>query len=72
MRRRIMNPCGRWAYVVTAVAVAVVAVSSIVAAVRQSSWGPIVAVGWLPAVVAGTWWPGTRRRCLPRRSGQVG
>ena len=67
-----MKSWTRWIYVITAAAVAVVAVSSIVAAIRQGSWGPILAVGWLPAVVAATWWPGTRRRCLPRRSGQAG
>jgi len=62
----------RWMHVMTAVAVAVVAVSSIVTAVRQGSWGPVVSVGWLPAVVAATWWPGRRRRCLSRRRSQVG
>ena len=67
-----MKPWARWMHVIAGVAVAVVAVSSIVAAVRQGSWGPIVAVGWLPAVVVATWWPGKRRRCLPRRSGQAG
>ncbi len=63
-----MNSWARRMHMITLGAVAVVAVSSIVAAVRQSSWGPIVAVGYLPAVVAATWWPGTRRRCVPRRS----
>jgi hypothetical protein len=67
-----MRPWARWMQVMTAVAVAVVAVSSIVAAVRQGSWGPVVAVGWLPSVVVATWWPGPRRRCLSRRGGQVG
>jgi hypothetical protein len=67
-----MRPWARWMQVVAAGAVAIVAVSSIVAAVRQGSWGPIVAVGWLPSVLAATWWPGSRRRCLPRRGGQAG
>ena len=67
-----MKPWARWMYVLTAAAVAVVAVSSIVAAARQGSWGPLIAVGWLPAVVVATWWPGTRRRCLPRRPGSPG
>ncbi len=62
----------RWIHVLSALAVALVAVSSVVAAVRQGSWGPIVAVGWLPAVVVAVWWPGTSRRCLPRRGGQAG
>ena len=57
----------RWMYVLTGVVVLVVAVSSIVAALRQGSWGPLIAVGWLPAVVVATWWPGRSRRCLPRR-----
>ena len=60
-----MKPWVRWMYVITGCAVAIVAVSSIVQAVRQGSWGPVIAVGWLPAVVVATW-PGTRRRCLPR------
>ena len=67
-----MKPWARWTYVLTGVAVAVVAVSSVVAAVRQGSWEPIVAMGWLPAVVVATWWPGTRRRCTPRRQGSRG
>ncbi len=67
-----MQPWARWMQVVTAVAVAVVGVSSVVAAVREGSWGPLISVAWLPAVVVAVWWPGTRRHCLPRRSGQAG
>jgi hypothetical protein len=67
-----MKPWVRGMYVITALAVLVVAVSSVVQAVRQGSWGPIVEVGWLPAVVVATWWPGRRRRCLPRRQGSAG
>jgi hypothetical protein len=52
-------------------AVAFVAVSSVVAAIRQGSWSPIIEVGWLPAVVVATW-PGARRRCLPRRRHPAG
>ena len=63
-----MKPYARWMYVITGIAVAVVAVSSIVQAIRQGSWGPIISVGWLPAVVVATWWPGTRGRCRPRQS----
>jgi len=59
-------------YVITACAVTIVAVSSIVQAIRQGSWEPIIAVGWLPAVVVATWWPGRRGRCLPRRQGSPG
>jgi hypothetical protein len=67
-----MKPWTRWMYVITGIAVAVVAVSSIVQAVRQGSWGPIISVGWLPAVVVATWWPGTRGRCRSRRHSVAG
>jgi hypothetical protein len=30
-------------------------VSSIVQAVRQGSWTPVVSVGWLPAMVVAAW-----------------
>jgi hypothetical protein len=45
-----------------------VAVSSIAAAIRQGSWGPIESVGWIPAVIVASW-PGASRRCLARRRG---
>jgi hypothetical protein len=61
----------RWMYVITGLAVAIVAVSSVVQAIRQGSWSPIIEVGWLPAVVVAIW-PGTRRRCLPRRRHPAG
>ena len=68
-----MKPWLRWMYVLSGVAVAVVVVSSVVAAVRQGSWEPIIGIGWLPAVVVAIWWPAKYRgRCLPRRSGQAG
>jgi len=67
-----MKPWARWMYVITACAVTVVAVSSIVQAIRQGSWEPIIAVGWLPAVVVATWWPGSRGRCVPRRQSSSG
>jgi hypothetical protein len=67
-----MKRYARGMYVITALAVLVVAVSSVVAAVRQGSWGPIIEVGWLPAVVVATWWPGRRGRCLPGRQGSAG
>ena len=66
-----MKPWTRWVYVITGFAAAIVAVSSVVQAVRQGSWDPIIEVGWLPAVVVATW-PGTRRRCLPRRRNPAG
>ena len=67
-----MKPWARGIQMVAAIAVAVVAVSSIVQAVRQGSWAPIISVGWLPAVVVATWWPRTRGRCRPRRQGTAG
>jgi hypothetical protein len=59
-------------YKLAGCAVVFVTVSSIVAAVRQGSWGPLIAVGWLPAVVVATWWPGRRGRCRPHRGEQAG
>ena len=67
-----MKPWARWVYAITAIAVAVVAVSTIVQAIRQGSWAPIIEVGWLPAAVAATCWPGARGRCWPRRQGTAG
>jgi len=61
----------RWLYLIAGLAVAFVAVSSVVQAVRQGSWGPVISVGWLPAVVVAAW-PGAYRRCLPRRNGRAG
>jgi hypothetical protein len=66
-----MRSWTRWLYLIAGVAAAFVAVSSIVLAVRQGSWAPVISVGWIPAVVVATW-PGTYRRCLPRRNGQAG
>lgn len=61
----------RWLYLIAGLAAAFVAVSSVVQAVRQGSWGPVISVDWLPAVVVAAW-PGTYRRCLPRRNQQAG
>ena len=66
-----MRPWKRGLYLVAGLAVAFVAVSSIVQAVRQGSWGPVISVGWLPAVVVAIW-PGSYRRCLPRRRNPAG
>ena len=41
----------RWLYVIAALAAIFVTGSSIALAVRQDSWAPIVAVGWIPAVL---------------------
>jgi hypothetical protein len=61
----------RWLYLIAGLAVVLVAVSSVVQAVRQGIWGPVISVGWLPAVVVAAW-PGMYRRCLPRRNGRAG
>ena len=66
-----MKPWTRWFKVIAGLAAAFVAVSSITLAIRQDSWGPLISVGWLPAVMVATW-PGTSRRCLPRRNRQAG
>jgi hypothetical protein len=47
-----------------------VAVARIVQAVRQDSWGPVIAAGWVPAVIVATW-PAASRRCRVRRRGQA-
>ena len=57
-------------YLVAGLAAAFVVVSSVVLAIRQGSRGPIIAVGWIPAVIVAAVWPVTyRRRRLPRRRG---
>ena len=61
-----MRPCARWFYLLTGMAAAFIAVSSVVAAISESSWAPIISVGWLPAVIVASW-PGVRRRCLSAR-----
>lgn len=56
-----------WTYAITWLAVAFVSVASAVQAIREGSWGPVISVGWLPAVVVAAR-PGSYRRCLgPRR-----
>ena len=69
-----MKLWARWLQVAAVLAVAIVAVSAVVQAVRQGSWGPVETVGWLPAVVVVAW-PGAYRatgRCRPRRDGVPG
>jgi hypothetical protein len=61
-----MRSCSWWVHVVTGVAVAVIAVSTIALAVRQRSWDPVISTAWLPAVVVAVW-PGTSRPALSRR-----
>lgn len=58
----------RWLYLISALVAAFVAASVIAAAIRQSSWGPVESVGWLPAVIVATW-PGSSRRCFRRSRG---
>jgi hypothetical protein len=50
-RRLVMKVRTRWLYVIAGLAAIFVAGSSIALAVRQGSWVPIVAVGWIPAVL---------------------
>ena len=46
---------------------ALVAVATIVAAIRQGSWEPVWATGWLPAVLVGSLGgASSRRACRPR------
>ena len=66
-----MRSCTRWAQVITGLAVAFVAVAAIVQAIREGSWGPIISVGWLPAVIVASR-PGSVRRCLRGRGGRLG
>jgi hypothetical protein len=61
----------RWLYLIAGLAAVFVAVSSLVLAVRHDSWAPIIAVGWIPAVVVAAW-PGAHRRRLARRRGPTG
>jgi hypothetical protein len=63
-----MKPWTRWVYAIAGLAAVLVAVSSIVLALRQDSWAPVIAVCWIPAVVVAAW-PGLRRRRRPSRRG---
>ena len=66
-----MKPWKRWLYLIAALAAVFVAVVSAAQAVRQGSWAPLASVAWLPAVIAAAW-PGSGRRCLPRRRHPAG
>ena len=66
-----MRPYKRWFYLVMGLVAAFIAVSSIVQAINEGSWGPIVSVAWLPAVIVASR-PGVGRRCLRGRSGRLG
>ena len=65
-----MRLASRCIGVIAGLAAVFVACSAIALAVRQSSWAPIISVGWIPAVIVATW-PGVYRRCLPPRRGHV-
>ena len=56
----------RWLYLIAGLTATFVAVSTIVQAARLGSWGPVVSVGWIPAVIVAALSRG-RGRCLPRR-----
>jgi hypothetical protein len=60
-----------WLPLVAGLAAVFVAVATIVQAVRQGSWAPVIAIGWVPAVIIATW-PATYGRCRIRRRGQAG
>ena len=66
-----MRSCARWFYLIVGLVAAFIAVSSIVQAINEGSWGPIVSVAWLPAVIVASR-PGVGRRCLRGRSGGLG
>ena len=61
----------RWLYLIAALAAVFVAVASAAQAIRQGSWAPLASVAWLPAVIVAAW-PGSGRRCLPRRRNPAG
>ena len=60
----------RWLSLTAGLGAVFIAVATIVQAVRQGSWAPVIATGWLPAVIVATW-PATYRRCRVRRRGQA-
>ena len=66
-----MRSWTRWLFLIEGLAAAFVAVASIVQAVRQGSWAPVIATGWVPAVMVAAW-PATSRRCRIGRRGQAG
>ncbi len=65
-----MRSLNSWIALIAGLATIFVAGSAIALAARQGNWAPILSVGWIPAVVVATW-PGTYRRCRPRRRGQA-
>jgi hypothetical protein len=55
-------------YVITALAVAFVAIATVAQAIREGSWTPVISTAWLPAVIVAVWPGRDRRCCLPRRT----
>jgi hypothetical protein len=51
-----------WLYVIAALAALFVAVSSVVQAVSEGSWAPVLSVGWMPAVIVAAWLGACRGR----------
>ena len=62
----------RWLPLIAGLAAVFVAVSSVVLAIGQHSWGPVTGGPWLPAVIVAARWPGAYRRCLPRHGRSAG
>jgi hypothetical protein len=60
-----------WLSLIAGLVAVFVAVATIVQAVRQGSWAPVIATGWVPAVIVAAW-PATSRRCRIGRRGQAG
>jgi hypothetical protein len=60
-----------WLSLIAGLVAVFVAVATIVQAVRQGSWAPVIATGWVPAVIVAAW-PATSRRCRTGRRGQAG
>ena len=62
----------RWLPVIAGLALAFIAVGSVVQAIGQGSWGPIAEALWIPAVSSRPACRARYRRCLPRRGRQAG
>ena len=60
-----------WLSLIAGLVAVYAAVATIVQAVRQGSWAPVIATGWVPAVIVAAW-PATSRRCRIGRRGQAG
>jgi len=70
-RGRAVKSWKRWLYLIAGLAAVFVAAAAAAQAIRQGSWAPLASVAWLPAVIVATW-PGSGRRCLPRRRTPAG